>query len=240
MNSKNNLISVVIPAFNEEHYIEATLQALNEQTYPRECYEIVVVDNNSTDQTPKIAEGLGARIVQEKISGYVSAYNKGVFSAKYGIVAVTDADTKVAPTWLENINKAFNEKEDLVALTGEIRPDTSSKLLGVFLAQFFNLFVYINFLLGKPHITGSNIALRKEYFEKIGGMDTRYKMSSDVELGLRLKKLGKVGFYKNIWVLNSTRRWEKGALKAFFEYMRGYFNTVWLQKPPKEELEVYR
>lgn len=240
MNNKNNLISVVIPAFNEEHYIGATLEALQGQTYPKECYEIVVVDNNCTDQTAKIAEGFGARIVQEKIPGYTSAYNKGVYSAKYEIVAVTDADTKVAPDWLESINKAFNENENLIALTGQIRPDTKAKLFGIFLVQFFDLFVSINFLLGKPHLTGSNMALRKDYFEKIGGMNTRYKMSSDVELGLRLKKLGKIGFYKNIWVLNSTRRWEKGAAKALFEYMRGYLNTVWLHKAPQEELEVYR
>lgn len=236
---KNIHVSVVIPAFNEEAYIEPTLKALQNQNYPKENYEIVVVDNNSTDNTASIAVKFGAKVVREEKQGYVFTFNKGVFSAANEVIAVTDADTKVSDDWVKKIAQAF-EDEKLVALTGEIRPETSSKFRTKFLAFLYNLFLSFNFSIGKPHLTGPNLAFRKSFFKQIGGLDIRFEMSPDVDLGLRLKKYGKVILRKDIWVLTSTRRWEKGRIKAFWKYGVGYFNTVWFRKPPKVELEVYR
>ena len=64
MRSSNPLVSVVIPAYNEEKYLPACLEALSRQTF--RDFEVVVVDNNSTDRTAEIARSLGARVVHEE------------------------------------------------------------------------------------------------------------------------------------------------------------------------------
>ena len=67
MKNGSPAISVVIPAFNEEKYLPACLEALKKQTFKN--YELIVVDNNSTDKTAQIAKKFGARVVKEKKQG---------------------------------------------------------------------------------------------------------------------------------------------------------------------------
>jgi glycosyltransferase involved in cell wall biosynthesis len=65
-------ISVVVPALNEEKYVGKCLSSLRAQSYPRELYEIIVVDNASTDRTAEIARGFGVKVVYESQRGETS------------------------------------------------------------------------------------------------------------------------------------------------------------------------
>ena len=107
--------SVVIPAFNEEQNIEASLSSLVNQSYPRERYEIILVDNGSTDKTPEIASAY-ADLILRKPDGNVGAVrNFGIASASGAVIICTDADCVVNPDWIragvalmaENPNHAF-------------------------------------------------------------------------------------------------------------------------------------
>lgn len=233
---KRSTISVVTAAYNEEKYLPHLLASLQRQL--RKPDEIIVVDNNSTDKTAELAKHFGAKVVNEKTPGYVHALSKGLTSAKGDILAVTDADTVVPPHWLETIEKEFEDSRT-VAVTGPLEYETNSVFMQI-LPQLYTVFLHVHFLLGKPHMTGTSMAIRKSALEKIGGMNTLYEIGADVEVGLRLKQHGKVRLVRSLSVTASHRRWEKNAGKSFSKYAHAYFATVWLKKPPRKALSVIR
>ena len=111
-------ISVVIPAYNEAKYLPKCLESIIKQTFNN--YEIIVVDNNSTDNTAWIARSFGARVVKEKIQGMIPARERGFREAKAEIIARTDADTVVTKDWLEKIFRTFQTNPEVIALSGPI------------------------------------------------------------------------------------------------------------------------
>jgi glycosyltransferase involved in cell wall biosynthesis len=90
--------SVVVPAYNEAAYLAGTLKALQRQDYGAP-YEIIVVDNASTDGTAEIATGHGVRVVCEPEPGICQARQRGLVEARGQIVVSTDADTIQPPGW---------------------------------------------------------------------------------------------------------------------------------------------
>jgi glycosyltransferase involved in cell wall biosynthesis len=92
------LISVIIPAFNEEKFLGNCLFSLKNQDF--NDFEIIVVDNNSRDKTSKIAKKFGVKLVSEKNQGAALARNRGAKEAKGEILAFTDADTILPKNWL--------------------------------------------------------------------------------------------------------------------------------------------
>lgn len=101
-------LSVIIPAYNEANYLRTCLEAVLAQTV--EPDEIIVVDNNSTDNTAKIVRSFpSVELVQEARQGLFFARNKGMNLAQGNIIARIDADTVVGPTWVETIKDAFDD-----------------------------------------------------------------------------------------------------------------------------------
>ena len=94
-------ISVIVPAYNEEKYIAQCLKSLTDQTF--KDYELIVVNNNSTDDTEKAAKKCVNKIFLEKKKGYIHAVNRGVKEAKGKIITFCDADSMYPRDWLEKI-----------------------------------------------------------------------------------------------------------------------------------------
>ena len=186
---KHLLISVVIVAFNEEKYLPVCLAALKAQSFPKDDYEVTVVDNNSTDKTSEIAKEFGAKVISEKKQGYVFALNRGMREASSDIIAVTDADTKVSPNWLSTIKEAFIE-ENVVAVTGISKIKTGINIFDFLANCVSKLCAVITLMIGKPNVNGFKFAVRKDAFEKVGGLNEKFLMSPDVDLGIRLTKIG--------------------------------------------------
>jgi glycosyltransferase involved in cell wall biosynthesis len=232
-------ISIVIPAFNEEKYLPLCLKSISKQTYPHDRYEIIVVDNNSKDKTAEIAQKANAKVVLEKKQGHVFALDTGMHRAKGDIIATTDADTRVDKNWLSVIEEVFRDQE-VVAVTGPAHYDSSSKMKRNLVKYSYYIYLKLHFAVGKPSLSGLNLAVRKKAFLKIKGLDTRYRIFGDVELGLRIKKEGKVLFCKELSVVSSPRRWEKGSLEDYYKYLNSYFSTVWLLRPPEGDLTPRR
>src|SRR3989304_1863883 len=101
------MISIIIPTYNEENYIEKCLKSLSNQTLPRNKYEIIIVDGGSKDRTIDIARKYVDKVIRQKSKGVGGARNDGVNAAKYGVIATTDADVIVPDNWLERIVKRF-------------------------------------------------------------------------------------------------------------------------------------
>lgn len=232
-------ISVVITAFNEEEYLPKTLDAIVNQTLPKENYEIVVVDNNSTDKTAEVAKSFGARVVREERQGNTFALSAGLNAAQGEIMASTDSDTIVCKDWLEVIVDAFKD-EKVVGATGTVTLKAGGALTSKLAELFYEYFLRLNFLIGKAHFSGFNFAVRKKVFDEIGGVNEKFTMSPDVDLGIRMSKKGKVVFLKKMNVLTSVRRWQESPWKTFITYFKGYIWSAWLRVPPPVKQNVVR
>jgi glycosyltransferase involved in cell wall biosynthesis len=223
-------ITIVIPAFNEETYLPECLIALNKQNYPKEKYEIIVVDNNSTDRTAAIAKKYGCGVIKEFQQGYVHALNRGLKEAKGSVIAVTDADSKPDYEWIKTIANSMKD-DDVIGLTGLAKFDCKSRTLRYLWNNSYMIFVYLHFFIGKPQFSGFNLAVKKKYVNLMGNISPEYQIGADVHLGLSLKKYGKIKFDKKAIVVTSTRRFQKEAVKTMTKYSSVYFFTVWLRRP---------
>lgn len=236
MNSKNLKISVVIPAHNEEKYLPVCLQAFKKQTF--KDFEIIVVDNNSTDKTAEIAISFGARVLKENRIGTVFAREKGFGEARAEIIARTDADTIIASNWLEIISTSFQKDPRLVGITGIfILPNRSilTWLLYIYLVLIFDIIAKL--FLGHIQLLGSNMAVRKSAWEKIRKqIHTSEKfVHEDLDLSCHLAEVGKLTFTSSLITIFSPRRLQEnilsGVRRYVVEYPIRYFYTIFLHHP---------
>jgi len=112
-------VSVIIPCYNNEPYLGRCLAALFAQTYPRDEYEVIFVDNNSTDRSVEIAKGFpDLMILGEKAQSSYAARNRGVMQASGEILIFTDSDCEVCPTWIEDMVSSLAMPGIALALGG--------------------------------------------------------------------------------------------------------------------------
>ena len=111
MNETNNIdFSIVVPFYNKEKTIGRCIASLVSQDYPKEKYEIIFVNNNSTDASCDIVTRYPVvKLLHEHKQGAYIARNKGILNAKGIFIAFTDADTEVRKDWLSNIHKSISK-----------------------------------------------------------------------------------------------------------------------------------
>ena len=110
--------SVIVPAYQAEDTIDRCLDALARQTIPRELYEIVVVDDDSSDETcARVKAHAGVRLLTQVHAGPAAARNLGVEHARGEIVLFTDSDCEPARNWIERIVAPFHD-EEIVGVKG--------------------------------------------------------------------------------------------------------------------------
>ena len=104
-------ISIIVPAFNAEAHIRSCIESLLALDYPDEYLEIAVIDNDSSDATRRIAESYPVMLFSEPRRGAAAARNLGIEGTQGEIVAFTDADCVVAPSWARAIDEGFGNRE---------------------------------------------------------------------------------------------------------------------------------
>jgi glycosyltransferase involved in cell wall biosynthesis len=212
--------SVIIPAFNEEKTISHTLESVLRQNFPRRQYEIIVVNNNSTDKTAAIVKKFPAvKLIHEPKQGYVYALKRGAKEARGEILVFTDADTIVPPDWLSQYQKAYQDPR-VVVVGGAANFQPKFGL--IFLVQaFLNLFGFLTKV-----ASGFNFSLRRDIYEKIGGLNPQINFHADTDLILRAKKEGKAIFLLKNRVITSSRHYR--GLKGIGYVSKGIINALWL------------
>jgi glycosyltransferase involved in cell wall biosynthesis len=239
------MLSIIIPAFNEEKFLGNCLESLKEQDF--RDFEIIVVDNNCTDKTREIAKKFGAILVSEKNQGVAFARNKGAKVAKGEILAFTDADTILPKNWLSRIQKEFENDKELVAFGGSCEfysGPISARLASKFLLKPF--FILDKFFSRGFNLMGSNMAIKRETFLKIGGFNENLKLNEDVEISYRLRENGKIKFDPSFKVKTSGRRFRHGLIFGIINYAPTTINR-WLFKnfdrfqifPPQRKEESF-
>jgi len=229
-------VSVVVPTFHEEGGIEAFLRQFEEQTLPRSEFEIVVVDGGSRDRTREIASGLADRVILQTSRGIGGARNDGVAVASSDLIATTDADCRVPGDWLERIVTHFAEP-GVVAVCGPDGPvESSLKAQAIFLVV--RTIIRLAALAGLKATGGTNSAFRRDAFLAIGG----YRLlphSDDIDLGVRLKRRGRVVYDPRLFVRLSVRRLEKqGYMRTLLLWLRGDLKV--LTGEPLEDVDYAR
>jgi peptidoglycan/xylan/chitin deacetylase (PgdA/CDA1 family) len=202
-------VSVVIPVYNEETLLAGCLASLKRQDY-QGVYEVIVVNNACTDRSPDMARANGIRVVGQPTKGYVGALRTGFAAARGRVIACTDADTRVPPSWLSGLVQCLLYDPHVVAVGGIFRLFDCNP----FLTWLGNLAGYFNW-----HLAGGNMAIWKWAYHRVGGFDPKINMGTDVELGLRLKRLGRVSINRRLVVETSGRRFQF----AFWHTLWVYF-----------------
>ncbi len=196
------MISIIIPAFNEEQYLPKLLECLKNQTY--KDYEIIVVDANSKDKTREIANKYGCRIVKSGALPGIGR-NKGAKIAKGNILLFLDADTLINSSFLKNSIEEF-EKNNLDAASVKIIPQSNKLIDKVFLGIFNAWVTSTQYFY--PHAIGACIFCKKWLHGKINGFDEKIAVAEDMDYVKRCSTSGKFRILKNAKLYFSMRRYE--------------------------------
>ena len=212
------MISVVVPAYNEEENITACLDSLNHQTLPRAEYEIIVVDGNSKDRTRDLAAPLADLVFIQTSARVGGARNDGAMRARGEILATTDADCILPPDWLERITDDFARYHP-VQLYGTVYPREEGLSYRISLA-LANTFSRIGYHTGILYYTlGCNTAFDRQAFIR-AGMYRSVDAGDDLEIALRMKRFGKVLFDPKLRVGFSMRRYRQfGTLRSLYQWI---------------------
>ena len=172
-------ISVVIPARNEENNIGHLLQALQEQTYPSTLFEVIVIDDHSTDGTAGVVQQYpSVKLIHLKEDG-INSYKKkaietGIAAATGEWIVTTDADSLPSRNWLQTIAD-FKESNNSVMIAAPVVIECNSSVLQIFQAMDFMVLqgitgaaVYKNQL---SMCNGANLAYEKKIFNEVNGFD---------------------------------------------------------------------
>ncbi len=205
-------LTVIVPVYNEQELIGGCLDALLLQSLDHDLYEVIVIDNNSTDATYLIAIQKGVRIEKELRKGYVHAIRKGVEVSDTEYIAFTDADCRVPPNWAGKILANFETRPDVVGVGGKLSFYDVHPILDI----VFQLILYSN-----NALPGNNMAVRKDALAKFGGIDARINLGVDYWLTLMLRKVGRLNIDRSLIVKTSARRFNKS-----FESIIKYFINV--------------
>ena len=234
-NTKRPRFSVVIPCYNEELYIADALKSLQKQDFKGD-YEVIVVDNNSTDNTAALAKKHDAKVVHEKRPGICWARQAGTEAARGEIVISTDADTTFASTWLASIDARFLKNPKAVAVCAPCRFVDAPWWGKYYPYLLFGAVSGISKLTGFVfYITATNTAFKKEYWS---GYNTELTQGGDeLDLLRQLRHKGKVVFSNDYVVYTSSRRLDHGLwYNIFVTFGYYYISAYYVNRIFKKEV----
>lgn len=234
-------VAVVVPAHNEAEALPACLDALaNQQT--RHEYEVILVDNASTDQTAEVARSwrgrLSLRVISEPRKGRGSARRRGFAEAKTDIILSTDADSIVPPDWIEALVGELLAHPDAAAVSGSSYITDGTRITNwtMKIGMPLSLRLY-RLMVGHYMLTGANFAIRRRAYETAGGFDAARDMLDDADLAFRVAKIGRIIYMKQPKVLTEGDRFGNGFVRSFWHYARhlpSLLRLYWFSGKPKE------
>jgi GT2 family glycosyltransferase len=207
-------ISVLIPVYNGGQYVNQCLEALEASSYQE--FEIIVVDDASTDESAAISRKKGVTVLQlPKRGGPAAARNRGAEIARGEILLFLDSDVLVKCDTIERVAATFLSDPDIAAVFGSYDDAPAERN---FCSQYKNLYHHFVHQHANPEAStfwAGCGAIRREIFQQIGGFDQlKYPESSieDIELGYRLRGLGyRIRLDKGLQVKH-LKRWTLGSL----------------------------
>lgn len=207
-------LSVVLSTYNRAQVLPRALASLLDQDHDSARYEIVVVDNNSTDGTRQTVESLAAkapnlRYVFEPKQGLSHARNTGILAARAPLIGFTDDDVRVSRDWVSTIVRLFTEHPEAACVGGKVLPSWAGAWPGWLTREHWGPLALLDYGDSPFHVNttrrlcliGANSAYRREVFDRVGMFAPRVQAlgrevgTEDHELLLRLWRAGGQGFY---------------------------------------------
>jgi glycosyltransferase involved in cell wall biosynthesis len=182
---KTPVLSVIISTYNREEYLHLSLNSLVGQTLAKQAFEIIVVNNNSTDGTAQIVKSYAQKLPQmrcvfEAKQGISHARNRGAAESKAANIVFLDDDAEAPPEWAVNLVQAFADYPDAAALGGPIEPNWEGpepEWLPAAFKSFYTWLDYGNQVLNLTEkggvLLGANIAFNKAKFMAYGQFNTQ-------------------------------------------------------------------
>lgn len=227
------MLSVIIPAFNEERYLPQTLAHLRRAighlgAEPGRGVEILVVDNASTDRTAEIAEASGAKVIHVPEHNIGRVRNAGAAAASGDVLVFLDADTTVPEDVLSRIVQAM---EVPTCLGGAV--DTDHRPARRLIRLYLRTWRMIGLLFGMAQ--GALQFCRREAFSALGGYDESIYMGEDVDFYWRLGKLAKarsqhIRILRDIRVVPSARRFDQWSTWRILVETNPFYITLFQRR----------
>ena len=186
-------VSVVLPTYNRAGEIAGAIQSALDQSAPPDTYELIVVNNNSTDETADVVAQLARehpgrmRDLLEPRQGVAYARNAGIHAARGRIVAFFDDDVRLSRNWIETIRRTYDERPALMCLGGRVLPDwscppphwlTPTHWAPLALQDLGDEPMTVS--LDNPRgLISANLTCRKELLERIGGFSPQFQRVKD-------------------------------------------------------------
>jgi len=211
------MVSIIIPCFNSETGLRMTLNSITAQDYPRQRWEVIVVDNNSTDNSYQTALDFASllpslKVEKEAVQSSYAARNRGIRAAAGEILAFIDADMTVRPDWMrKGVHDLTRTHADYLGCHVEIYSEKRKP----------NLWELYDMTVGFPikhYIEDLGFAgagclfVKKPVFDKIGNFDSRFLSSGDLEFGTRVNNYGFKQYFSEH---NIMRHPARSTVKSF-------------------------
>jgi glycosyltransferase involved in cell wall biosynthesis len=221
MMNKKLTLTIVIPVYNEEHYLKACLDSIAAQTIMPD--EVLVIDNNSTDSSIDIARKYKfVKVLHERRQHQVFAQAIGFNAAKSDILGRIDGDTVLTTDWVARVKKAFSENDDVVGVTGGADPyDAPMAWIGI---AIFNWYTYmVRLIIGHRILWGANCAIRSSGWQKVKGkVLMRADIWEDYDLAFCLSEYGRIKYIYGLRAGVSLRSMHT----TFIRHVRYQFRSV--------------
>jgi glycosyltransferase involved in cell wall biosynthesis len=238
------VLSFVIPAYNEECYLAACIDAIILQTRGLEhITEIIVVNNASTDGTREVALRYPqVKLVDEPRKGLTHARQAGFLATTGALVANVDADSRLTPGWVDRVLAAFRANSELAAFSGPlVYYDLASHqrlAVHVFYLTAWMTYVTNRYILRVGSmVQGGNFVVSRAALERIGGFNLAITFyGEDTDIARRLHDVGDVLFTFDLKMFSSARRLKhEGMFTMAARYSINYFWTTFLKRPYTHE-----
>jgi glycosyltransferase involved in cell wall biosynthesis len=232
MSHRSIRVSVIIPVYNNERTLGACLRALGATSLPRDQYEIITVDDGSTDTSLDVAQRFGARSVRQAHKGAPAARNTGARAAHGPWIAFTDADCLPSRNWLRFLLDRVSKNRSPVAwgAAGKTVGHASRSAAARFVDMTGGLDAETYLRHPRyPWAPTCNVIYRREVFESLGGFDDRYANYEYCDLHLRVRRAAAAEFrYEpRAIVLHQHRSSWRAYWHQQYGYGRGFGQLIW-------------
>lgn len=218
--------SVIVPARDEEHRLERTLDSLATQTFDGRLEVIIVASGAKTVRVARAHPAVDRVLVDDHREGPGPARNRGAAVAAGDVLLFTDADTVVSPSWVRRHYRHYATPE-VVGVGGPLRPLENGFRHRVLFRVLSDWWYRACWPIGFVQQPGCNCSVRRTTFEAIGGFDDSLGYLEDTDLSLRLRREGAVAYDHTCLVDTSARRQKRvGYGRLCWTYLVGYLEYV--------------